>query len=320
MDRKSFAQDCSCEYPLVTCIITCYKKFSYLFDAIDSVLQQDYPKIELLVTDDGSEQFPQTAVEEFIQERGRSNIVRWHVNHHIRNVGTVRNINSMLKIAKGEYFIGLDGDDVFYDNAVFRKIVNRFKSTGVDFLSCSRLQCTEQLEPVKVLPTPEQKKEIALLDTARKQFESFAVFRFLDMASGSAMYFSRGNLNRMGLFDEQYRNWQDGPRIAEYVRLGNCIPTAFDIVSVRYRDGGVSNAPRKNSDAFVHISADRERYIKSVLEPDTQNRNKKQRRNILFWYNWDKCETVFQRFMVMIRYPGNGISVLLKKVFCKPIR
>ena len=43
--------------PLVSCIVICYKKFEYLFDAIRSVLIQNYPRIELLVSDDASPDF-----------------------------------------------------------------------------------------------------------------------------------------------------------------------------------------------------------------------------------------------------------------------
>lgn len=306
--------------PLVTCIITCYKKFDYLYEAIDSVLQQDYSRIELLITDDGSETFPLNDIQAYIQKHARKNIVHWTVNHHEQNVGTVRNINSMLEIAQGDYFIGLDGDDVFYDETVFSRIVARFLETGVDFLSCSRLQCTEDLEPIKLLPTDAQKEKIRKLDTAQKQFESFAVFQFLDMASGSAMYYSRENLKRMGLFDEKYRNWQDGPRIAEYVRLGRMIPTAFDIVSIRYRDGGVSNNPSGNSDSFVHISKDRQEYIRCVLAPDRRNRNVKLRRKILFWYYWEVCETTAARLMLMLRFPEKGLAIMVRKMLGKPIR
>lgn len=306
--------------PLVTCIITCYKKFDYLYEAIQSVIIQDYPKIELLITDDGSEFFPKEDVETYIKNNAKSNIKHFFVNHHPNNVGTVRNINSMLKIATGDYFIGLDGDDVFYDGTVFSRIVNRFIETGVDFLSCSRMQCDEQLNPIKLIPTAESKKLIKKMDTARKQYDSVSVFRFHDIASGSAMYFSRENLQRMGLFDENYRNWQDGPRIAEYIRRGKMIPTAFDITSVKYRDGGVSNNPSNNMDSFAHITKDRANYIRRVVSPNKTNRMVFLRRKILFWFKWDQAKTHYERILAMAEYPEQGICVLIKKIRNQSIR
>ena len=40
-----------------SCILLSYNTGEMLYDAIDSILMQDYPFIELIVADDGSENF-----------------------------------------------------------------------------------------------------------------------------------------------------------------------------------------------------------------------------------------------------------------------
>ncbi|HNR94781.1 MAG TPA: glycosyltransferase family A protein, partial [Kiritimatiellia bacterium] len=42
------------EQPLVTAILCTYNRESYLREALDSILAQTYPNIEVLVIDDGS--------------------------------------------------------------------------------------------------------------------------------------------------------------------------------------------------------------------------------------------------------------------------
>ena len=81
--------------PLVSCVVTCYKKVPYLIEAIDSVLMQDYPRIELLVTDDGTVDFPSEEISNYIEKKKGPGIERYVVFHHEVNVGTVKNMNGI---------------------------------------------------------------------------------------------------------------------------------------------------------------------------------------------------------------------------------
>lgn len=298
---------------LVTCIITCYEKFDYVYEAIMSVLEQDYPEIELMVTDDGSDGFPKRQIERFICDNKKDNIKNFMVFHHKQNVGTVRNINSMLKIAQGDYFIGLDGDDVFYNSTVMSRIVQRFEETGVDFLSCARMLCDKNLKENEKIPNQEEIKVISTLNSAKKQFKAFATLKFYNLASGSSMYFTRKNLNEMGLFDESYRQFQDGPRIIEYVKDGKMIPTAFDIISVKYRAGGVSNNPESNVKSAKYLNRDRDYYIEKYLIPNRYWIHGKWKRRVLFWYYMAHHATLKEKILLITMYPDKLLYLLFMR-------
>ena len=49
---------------MVTCIIPTYRQMDYLLDSIKSVLLQDYPCIELIITDDASDNFNEALIRE----------------------------------------------------------------------------------------------------------------------------------------------------------------------------------------------------------------------------------------------------------------
>ena len=40
--------------PLVTTIILTYRRFEYLYYSLGSLLSQDYPRLEIIIADDGS--------------------------------------------------------------------------------------------------------------------------------------------------------------------------------------------------------------------------------------------------------------------------
>lgn len=300
-------------YPLVSCVVTCYKKVPYLYEAIASVLMQDYPRVELLVTDDGTADFPTGEICEYIERNKGPGIENYVVFHHEVNVGTVKNMNGMLKIARGDYFVNLDGDDAFYDSSVISKVICRFQETTADLLSCGRMLCDTQMNPIKQLPDPDDVIAAKKLNTAKKQFHSFAVFKFHNIASGSAMYFSRECMERVGMFDDSYRQWQDGPWLTKYVQLGKAIPTAYDILAVKYRDGGVSNNKKLNLDSSTHLAKDWRHFIDQFTVADRWSPYVFRRRYYVFSQRWDNCKSRAQQMRLLLCYPERAISMLFQK-------
>lgn len=284
-----------------------------MYEAIDSVLVQDYPNLELLVTDDGTPDFPIENVRAYIAQRKRENIRKVLVVHHDENVGTVRNITGILKYAAGEYCVNLDGDDVFHHETVISEIIRYMTEHNLDYLGTGKIKCDEQLNEIEPLPSRSERVSLSRLNTPKKQLHAFAVFRFFNISSGTGMAYSRDCVRRMGLFDEAYRNWQDGPSLVSYVQHGKMIPFNPDIIAIKYRDGGVSNSPGQNRSAFAHISADRLRFIERVTIPDHWNPYVFRRRRILFRYYWDTSTSTAERLLAFLRYPEEGIRMRIQK-------
>ena len=230
-------------WPLVTTTVLVYKKFDKLFSALKSIIDQDYPNIEIVISDDSSGNFPLEEVKKFIYKNKKSNIKNIEIIINESNLGTVKNLNNALKKGNGEYFIGLPGDDVFYDNSVISKVVDRFLTTNASLVVCSRLKCSEQnMTEIRLMPDEKFIKKINKLKTLFAQYQAFGNGRYYEMASGSSTYFSKKHFKEWGYFDEKYVLWEDGPFFAQYLRAGNEIHKAYDIISIRYREGGISNS------------------------------------------------------------------------------
>jgi glycosyltransferase involved in cell wall biosynthesis len=93
--------------PLVSVVIPCYNANRYLAEAIESVLLQTYPRIEIIVVDDGS-----------TDETAR--IARSYPVHYIyqanRGISAARNTG--IRHCQGEYVLFLDHDDRLLPRAV----------------------------------------------------------------------------------------------------------------------------------------------------------------------------------------------------------
>jgi len=94
---------------LLTVLIPNYNYADYVADAIESIYQQDYPAIELIVVDDGSSDDSVAVATKKLAET--NNLQRTKLVALENNRGKLGAINAVLDELKGEYLITLDADD-----------------------------------------------------------------------------------------------------------------------------------------------------------------------------------------------------------------
>jgi cellulose synthase/poly-beta-1,6-N-acetylglucosamine synthase-like glycosyltransferase len=70
---------------LFSIIISSYKNLSTLTQSISSVLEQKYPRIELIVGDDGSDNFQMESISEYIVSNRKENLERFVIRKFNEN-------------------------------------------------------------------------------------------------------------------------------------------------------------------------------------------------------------------------------------------
>jgi glycosyltransferase involved in cell wall biosynthesis len=95
--------------PLVSVVITTYNRQKMLIRAIDSVLQQDYQNLEIIVSDDCS-QYDLTSIINDVYKNSKFEIV---YRRNKCNRGACFTRNEGIKLARGYFIAGLDDDDEF---------------------------------------------------------------------------------------------------------------------------------------------------------------------------------------------------------------
>jgi glycosyltransferase involved in cell wall biosynthesis len=96
--------------PLVTIAIPIYRRLHYLPQALQSVVAQGYPAVDLIVSDNGEN----TDEVRKIVERHYPGPFRFRRNE--RTVSVDGHFNQLLREARGEYFLVLADDDQLGDN------------------------------------------------------------------------------------------------------------------------------------------------------------------------------------------------------------
>jgi len=138
---------------LVSTIITVYNGENYLSDAIQSVIIQDYPHIEIIIIDGGSIDESRRVAEQF----GSS--VRYYYQN---NTGIAAAKNHGLELSKGDFFAFLDADDLWTRDKIQQQItvfnedptldivfshVKQFHSSELNVEEKERIWCSNKLIP-----------------------------------------------------------------------------------------------------------------------------------------------------------------------------
>jgi len=110
---------------LVSVGISSYNRPQLLKRAIESVKNQSYPNIEILVSDDAS---PNRAVVEVVNESGAGD-KRVRAFLHEKNSGPFANFKFLLEHATGEFFIWLCDDD-YWSPHFLENLVRAAQSSG----------------------------------------------------------------------------------------------------------------------------------------------------------------------------------------------
>jgi len=99
---------------LITIIVPVYKVEKYLDRCVDSIVNQTYTNLEIILVDDGSpDQCPEMC-DLWQKKDNRIKVI------HKKNGGLSDARNTAIKEARGEYFLLVDSDDFIVDDAVNR--------------------------------------------------------------------------------------------------------------------------------------------------------------------------------------------------------
>ena len=129
---------------LVSVIIPTYNRYKYVLKAIESVRQQTYKLLEIIVVDDCSTQVEYSDLVEEFSSDPRVTILRLLVN--MRTVHQTTAAQGMtrwegIKIAKGEWIAFLDDDDYWYPTKLEQQLnaLNRVNDKGLFKMCCSNM-------------------------------------------------------------------------------------------------------------------------------------------------------------------------------------
>lgn len=96
----------------ISVVIPVYKTEKYLRSAVDSILNQTYKNLEVILVDDGSPDNCPALCDEIVKRNFNVSVI------HKENGGLSSARNAGIEVAKGKYILFLDSDDTLEENAI----------------------------------------------------------------------------------------------------------------------------------------------------------------------------------------------------------
>jgi glycosyltransferase involved in cell wall biosynthesis len=103
--------------PLVSVICLCYNQEKFITETLQSVVNQTYASVELIVVDDAGGDGSAKKIEDFLQNHPAVTFLRLS-----ENKGMCGAFNLALQQAAGKYVIDLAGDDVLLPDRIARQV------------------------------------------------------------------------------------------------------------------------------------------------------------------------------------------------------
>lgn len=107
----------------VSIIVPVFNVSNYLSQCLDSIINQTYQNIEIILVDDGSSDDSGKICDEFKEKDQRIIVI------HQENIGVSNSRNNAIKLASGDYITFIDSDDLLDYEYVERLILKANKDT-----------------------------------------------------------------------------------------------------------------------------------------------------------------------------------------------
>lgn len=240
--------------PLISIVIPVYNGSDYLKSAIESALDQTYNNIEIIIVNDGSDDFGQT--ERIALSYGCK--VRYYYKE---NGGVATALNYAISVMNGEYFSWLSHDDLYKKDKIETEIGVLRETGSAMTIVFSDYEVLDMRTGDTVVIHGEDS-----YSNDRLEYECFPVV--MGMVSGTTLLFHRKHFDRVGLFNEKLDTTQDYDMWFRLFRNQSIKHVNCPLVTVRHHDN-------QGSKTKVHHKSERDDLFVAIVKQLTNDERKR---------------------------------------------
>jgi len=189
--------------PVVSVVMTTYNRVNYISSAIESVLNQTFDDLELIIIDDGSTDNTLEKINSFNDQR-----IKYYYQN---NAGQNPARNAGIILSTGQYIAMIDSDDVWDKNKLKKQVDILDKHPDIGLVYCGTVFIDENNKTIYKKPLTDHKGQV---------LNKLLMTNFL--YNGSCPLFRKSCIEKTGLFDTAFKrmtDWEFYLRFAIYYKF-----------------------------------------------------------------------------------------------------
>lgn len=213
---------------LVTIIVPVYNVAPYLRKCINSILNQTYKNLEILLIDDGSTDESLSICRHFEKSDCRVNVL------HQENKGVSSARNFGLSYMSGEYVLFVDADDWIEPDMVEKLVAELIENRTSDVVFCGYREIEDNTDRILKIVSPNLHKCVSRDDGVAEIFGSYSTMLWNKL-------FRTSLIGPENLFDESLKIGEDELWMIDTLKKScSIVLIGTPLYNYRYRGTGAS--------------------------------------------------------------------------------
>lgn len=192
---------------IISVIVITYNSADFILETLESIKNQTYKNIELIITDDKSKDNTVQICNNWIKEN-KGRFINFRIIVTANNSGIPANCNRGIQASKGEWIKLIAGDDVLLPDAIEKYIAFAEQNEECEIIHAKVIRMVHNGNILEYTNAEKSPKTLHQRMSPKKQFK---LLRFSSMVKAPSVFIKKILLENLGYFDETIRLCEDWP-------------------------------------------------------------------------------------------------------------
>ena len=203
---------------LVSVLVPSYNHEKYILDCLESIKNQSYKNIELVICDDNSSDNTYVIALEWCKKNA-SVFHNYFIINNEENTGIAKNCNKMIKMCSGEYIKIIASDDILLSSSISEMVLCGEENKEYDILYSNGYYIPEE---TKYYNLNISSYRTIYKDNYKNPKKMFDELYKRDFIAAPTVLYRKATFEKLGLFSEKYifEDWEYYLRTAKLGKIG----------------------------------------------------------------------------------------------------